>query len=123
MAYDAQEFKGPGGVNVAECLRIADLVECSSTFTMNFTHHDCGTPACIYGHIVPADQDEPGWGKGAHALGISLAQAEELFCILSGGVGFNEVTPAHAAACLRKLAATGEVDWLGTKPSPTQSGE
>lgn len=117
MAYDANEFKGPGGVNVAECLRVADLVERSSTFKMAFTHHECGTPACIYGHMVPLHEDESGWGKGARILGITPEQAEELFCITSCTVSYSDVTPAHAAACLRNLAATGEVDWLGTKPA------
>lgn len=133
MAYDGKEFKGPGGVNVAECLYAADLVEKASRFTMGEIYHSCGTPACIFGHIVSAeefaaDKEADGWAAdpwrlGAQRLGISSRQAYQLFEPVESCVHWSacrgsplRITNAHAAACLRKLAATGEVDWLGTKP-------
>lgn len=135
MAYDAEEFKGPGGVNVAECLRVANQIERSSTFDMGQVLHDCKTPACIAGHVAVANGfvRDP---KGDHinlqamrfareVLALQPQQAADLFCATSCVFGTTAenydgmaATPAHAAACLRKLAETGEVDWLGTKPSP-----
>jgi len=131
MAYDSGNFKGPGGVNVSEILRVADLVERSATFTMSCAYEDCGSPGCIVGHImgpkaaVGKDPDGRDWDDfsvaSARVLGISEDQAESLFRPERDRDGFDffgdHLSPQHTAACLRKLAETGEVDWLGTKPS------
>lgn len=131
MAYDAGNFKGPGGVNVAEVLRAADLVESVPPEEFDMANY-CGTACCIAGHVlrdsaVPADKIAGKWDVAAAAiLGLSEDQRLNLFapagvvhtvdCFAKRGEpGF--ITNAHAAACLRKLAATGEVDWLGTKPA------
>jgi hypothetical protein len=137
MAYDAENFVGPNGVNVAEILRVADLVEKSATFSMADIHHNCGTPACIYGHLVEMHQHKidrevsgfapsKAWERGCEILGIAHDLGCELFeprqCAVAHWMAeprtSSFITNAHAAACLRNLAATGVVDWLGTKPSP-----
>jgi hypothetical protein len=134
MAFDISNFKGPGGVNVAECLRVADLVERSNTFDMGRCVHMCGTPACIAGHAMTDDELHACWEDQGMApardaivrrLGITEPQSFALFnpshLRVADWLAYDAtepgfITAAHAAACLRKLAATGEVDWLGTKP-------
>lgn len=133
MAFDGEKFRGPGGVNVAECLRVADLVERSETFLMSTWVHPCGTPACIAGHLVgeqvrkviqplSAQDDEAGIAYmldvGAPLLGIEREQARVLFMpwVQNRSIESWHIKGDWAAACLRKLAETGEVDWLGTKP-------
>lgn len=130
MAFDADNFKGPNGVNVAEILRVADDVEKSATFSMHVVVHDCGSAGCIMGHVLSqrqrfnlitrlTDCDTTARRK----LKISDAQARQLFYPREEGAHYqftgdpaDHITSAHAAACLRKLAATGKVDWIGTKP-------
>lgn len=129
MAFDSSTMKGPGGVNVAECLRVADAVERSPAFDMTVEFHPCGTAACIFGHVVgsrtlwEADGDGTLYRLGEVALGIRHDAAMALFQPVLEEAYFRaepgargHITNAHAAACLRNLAATGEVDWLGTKP-------
>lgn len=141
MAFDAEEFKGPGGVNVANLLALADVVDKSPTFSMGRVH-ECGTPACIAGHglaLFGCKLRGEGWGLSATddltlqaMLGLSEIQTSELFepqledhgVEFDAGPGsFEYITSNHAAACLRHLAATGEVDWLGTKPNSTAQGD
>lgn len=143
MAYDAEDFKGPNGVNVGEILRVADLVERSATFEMETVYHDCGSPSCIIGHtLTDAERqlhhtgpDDPSEAYeeidiAQARLGLSDDAADELFMPEHRGradyfalpLESGWITNAHAAACLRKLAATGEVDWLGTKPAPSAGG-
>lgn len=125
MAYDGKEFR-PNGVNVAEILRVADLVERSATFDMAHHFHQCGTPACIAGHVLISH----GYSFGsthmaAGILGLNDEQRTRLMLVIGDDLkrlGYSQITNAHAAACLRKLAATGVVDWLGTKPSTQPEG-
>lgn len=129
MAFDSEDFKGPGGVNVAECLRVADAIERSPTFAMHRAFHQCGSPACIIGHAYGFDAENNTFEGAAAILGISYAfdgdsVSRQLFMPKLPGADFRAspgskdfITNAHAAACLRKLAATGVVDWLGTKPA------
>lgn len=124
MAYDGKEFHGPNGVNVAEILRVADLVERSATFDMVRAFHPCGSPACIIGHVLAVD-DERNADHAALALGLypEGAQARTLFMpegrfhYRSGPGEFGHITNEHAALCLRNLAATGLVDWQATNPA------
>jgi len=132
MAFDGKEFRGPGGVNVAECLRVAELVEKSATFDMRREFHACGTPACILGHTMPEAAEQFGkaytgvdfYAQAGAKLGLGERSYMRLFQptlreVANWGAYEGEpafITNAHAAACLRKLAETGEVDWLGTKP-------
>lgn len=140
MALDGFEFRGPNGVNVAECLRVADLVEQSETFNMGDWGHECGTPACIAGHIVSTETLARVLGArkayNRHASGPTCSTlVVALSCLKSEaaavlGIGESAadalfVPPMRiqdsadgvwAAACLRNLAATGNVDWEGTRP-------
>jgi hypothetical protein len=137
MAYDGREFRGPNDVNVAEILRVADLISASPSFNMSRWVHDCGTPACIAGHLVgtrvrkrvallQAEDDAAGIeymiAKAAPLLAISEEVARHLFMpwTLFRSLSSPEISAEWAAACLRKLAETGEVDWLGTKPATGQ---
>jgi hypothetical protein len=127
MAFNGKEFKGPNGVNVAEILRVADAIERSETFTMKLEYHPCGTPACILGHTLP---NVSGWkdelyDQAGELLGLpDERQYMELFQPRTEVANWSSrpysdsyITNAHAAACLRKLAETGVVDWAGTKPA------
>jgi hypothetical protein len=128
MAYDSADFKGPNGVKVANILRVADLVERSATFDMSEVEN-CGAPACILGHAAYAAGVDMGVDRewGARYFGLSIQAAADLFLMSSKNVSvskplleapwaFFRASREHAAACLRKLAETGEVDWLGTQP-------
>lgn len=144
MAYDTSDFKGPGGVNVAVILALAEQVERSATLDMSEAIHPCGSAACIAGHAMTTKEARVAIEHGLHLgmreliaarLGITLPQSQELFNpAIPGGVHWMAppdtsrfISAAHAAACLRKLAATGVVDWPGTKPAqptnPTAQGD
>lgn len=83
-----------------------------SAFNMNAWQ--CGSVACIGGwaqHLWvpdahPADAIDY---EVANALGISIMQAAQLF--FPDISDYRAVTPAQAAAVIRNLIATGEVDW------------
>jgi hypothetical protein len=141
MTFDGKEFNGPGGVNVANLLALADVVEKSATFNMERVH-ECGTPACIAGHglaLFGSKLRGEGWGLSQASddflqlkLGLSQDQTSDLFEpeVEDHGVSFwasvgefEHITNAHAAACLRKLAATGVVDWIGTKPALSKAAQ
>ena len=93
--------------------------EKDSSFTMRLVWYDCGTPACISGWTRTL------FGDGIHGsdidselLGISSATGQRLFLPFEGGVYWAEppdspryITAKHAAAVLRNLADTGELDW------------
>jgi hypothetical protein len=122
-------------LNKTYILELADRIEQSETFNMRRWAHSCGTAACIAGHIVSREtrlyaQETAESGdiirEGAEALGISRETAEVLFLPWGregrGGVPHimefaNDATlsPSWGAAVLRKLAHTGEVDWMGTR--------
>ena len=81
------------------------------------TETDCGTCCCIAG-AANAFAGQP-LGSEACARGLldlRLGQAEELFAPnYPAPADWGDVTPAWAARCIRKLIATGEVDWEGTR--------
>ena len=135
MAYDSADFKGPNGVNVAEILRVADAVERSASFDMSDWALPCGTPSCIAGHLVgdaviavvnSMDRNNDNaridymLGVAAPMLGIKKEAARVLFMpwCKHGNICSLNIQSDWASACLRNLAETGEVDWLGTKPAP-----
>lgn len=80
----------------------------------------CGTVCCIAGTA------DVWWGDEGPAhenryicqntLGLTNQQARKLFTPL--GYTAGELSPEHAARCVRNLIATGEVDWSGTKTAP-----
>lgn len=120
-------------------LALADLIERQPHTTLEENHgfymgnwtHNCGTPSCIAGWAAYASVDGilenmPGYGGyhevGMDFLGICRKQADALFepDLLSEEEKEEEVdpteiwgfiTPAQAAATLRRLAETGNVKW------------
>lgn len=92
-------------------------------FNMSCYHFDCGSPACIAGHVVAkysgqmpgsfAAMDRTEY-EAAELLGLRphhgirlLFQPYRSEC----GVALRQITPAHAARTLRRLADTEAVDW------------
>ena len=107
MAYDAEH-----GVNVAECLDLADFLERLPPEQFDMRSF-CGTACCMGGWLAinhghrPIDVISLFGGYlnfGQKTLGISKRQSWELFAPI-------QATNVQAAAELRHLAATGEVDW------------
>ena len=88
-------------------------------FYMGTCQHPCGTPACISGwaqHMWPTANDKP----LAEILGLTdTQQANRLIVPMSSGTAYfsaqpgerSHITSKHAAAVLRHLARTGDVDW------------
>lgn len=89
-------------------------------FNMRDWTHSCGTPACIWGwaEFVRTEgradlktvriRDTADWlGVGEHW--------DDLFCP-SVSRGIESITPHQAAEALRKLAATGCIDWTHVDP-------
>jgi hypothetical protein len=83
---------------------------------------DCGTVCCICGAAVhwwgstPAPEDYDGDVSmiGQFTLGLDFKNADALFAP-PGFIDSGKYTTAHAARCIRKLIATGAVDWEGTR--------
>lgn len=108
-------------MNIDRINALADLIEqqphtsihAMDGFNMSGWTHTCGTPSCIAGwarHM--SGQTEPSaWTIGEEWLGLTETQSDELFLMTDSDISFEDVTPAHAAAVLRHLAATGTVDW------------
>ena len=95
-------------------------------FSMHKYYFDCGAPACIAGHAEVMAEEEYGknFGVGnffhtpqntADYLELGYDIATEL-CEPSGFGALTRITPQHAAACLRHLVETGEVEWGATRP-------
>lgn len=125
-------------MNKDRILALADLIEKQphtvslhgSGFCMNYVLHSCGTPSCIAGWAAWEEEGRPkavstpdtGWSlecKAQKYLGLATSVEAELSDIaysLFYPEGdrvdlYDNITPAQAAACLRHLAETGEVDW------------
>lgn len=109
-------------MNVPEILAVADPIEVQPRathindpgFSLGWYKHSCGTPCCIAGFTV-GDKcatyvEEEIHDEAVEKLGLTDDQARKLFFGL-GPEGIYDPTPKHAAAVLRHLAATGEVDW------------
>ena len=116
-------------IHVRTILRLADYIEMlpkgnhligpkpkGNSFGMEgfITEHECGTVACIAGHLaimMKSETYQTSWV--AEQLGISVHQAKEL-CILGPrkvGLSLGDVVAKQAARVLRHLAITGQVDW------------
>lgn len=107
-------------MNTERILHIADLIEKlePQQFDMNEWANSCGTVACIAGwtYLTYADEVIPGSAGtvAAEILGLDEEVANSLFVPTDeDGLDamYEDITPAHAAQTLRKLAETGEVDW------------
>lgn len=100
-------------------------------FIENPLNHQCGTCCCIAGaaiqfsRVAPfanhfeattcQDMHESFSETAANLLGLDEVKADDLFFGRGYGVDLTQITPAWAARCIRKLIATGEVDWVGTR--------
>lgn len=112
-------------MNINNINRLADVIEvqehtnreAASGFAMNVFFHTCGTPACIagwadylsgaewYGDARTDEVEE----RAAEWLDLESDQAYSLFW--AGNLDLRLITPKQAAAVLRHLAVTGNVDW------------
>ena len=112
-------------MNTDHILKLAEHIEQldpSEYDQSQLEHPRCGTPACIAGHAVWL----AGWwgrlptGFGAQIdfakdwLGLSQAERYALFSAHPDGLD-DPPTAQDAAATLRHLAETGEVDWRATR--------
>lgn len=88
------------------------------------TGHNCGTVCCIGGWTNFLFADDPmqvGMQEAMKSLGLGPLPADDLFCPPRSQYAgsWDSITPAHAVAVLRHLAATGKVDWsIGAPSSP-----
>lgn len=92
-------------------------------FSMRRAWYDCDSPSCIIGWTYQMFGDGKKDAETAKLLGIPRRKSISLtmpsnrhahWCARPGQ--YNYVTPEHAAAVLRNLAETGEVDWrVGAK--------
>lgn len=114
-------------------LALADLIESmphtsvtdDHGFNMDDFDHVCGTPACIAGwaiamrandlsvnvrSAVDAEFDSYS-GLASDYLGLSSGVGSDLYYGPGRDVKLADITPAQAAATLRRLAETGKVEW------------
>jgi hypothetical protein len=103
-------------------------------------HQHCGTRCCIAGAAIQFDRAEKGERPYRHETEITGVNTYDCTAVVtvaarildlpfntaaklfvgenthhSPGAMLSDVTPAWAARCIRKLMATGEVDWSGTE--------
>jgi hypothetical protein len=111
-------------VIIERILHIADLIEKlePQQFDMNeyITENECGTVACIAGWTYLTYGEASNIGDPHESAAIHLAldtpSGQSLFIPTSNdglprSTNYANITPAHAAQTLRKLAETGKVDW------------
>lgn len=89
---------------------------------------ECGTTACIAGWTRRVRTKKPvravptgnfDWRKEGAWLGLSEAEAHDLFCAEDEAYGrLDDITPSQAVSCLRHLAETGKVDWERALSAP-----
>lgn len=114
-------------VNKANCLYLAALIERQPHaeaydkhgFNMHAYNHDCGTPSCICGFafslLHPGEdlrkvKEETVERVGAEYLGLDKWQTSGLF-YPDHPLQWCTITPQQAAATLRHLGETGQVEW------------
>lgn len=101
-------------MNTERILHIADLIEKLEPQQFDMSDYiytaECGTVACIAGwtYLTYGGCGDP-YSEARNLLGLDEDRADALF--LPYGCDWEDITPAHAAQTLRKLAETGEVDW------------
>ena len=125
-------------MNKERILELANLIEqqeprtnhTPTGFSMSIPFHACRTPSCIAGwacHLYGDDMTSDPLYVATGLLDLEGMLADELFAPDNDYAAYfairrahNHVTPQHAAAVLRHLAATGEVDW-SVKSFPKES--
>ena len=111
-------------MNAERIRELADVIErqpdvgfrALDGFNMEFVNHPCGTPSCIVGWARSLWGSQHSWlsdildlvGDRAGQL-IVPNHSYAHYVAHKGEPG--HITASHAAAVLRHLAATGEVDW------------
>lgn len=100
--------------------------ESSEEFKKDHSGHNCGTVACLAGHIQLIQLGKHkfheivnGYGfteneivkNGAIYLGLPYSTAQKLFGIENANVELGEVTLDEAIAVLENLKVTGKVKW------------
>ena len=131
-------------MNKERIRHLADVIErqpdaqakLGAGFCMRKFFHECGTPACIAGwaHALFSDPvDDALHFRASYSdeiLGLSRRQGDLLFepdnehayfGAVYGETGY--VSAKRAAAVLRHLADTGEVDWSVRPETPQDQGE
>jgi hypothetical protein len=116
-------------MNKTRILELAAVIEQAQHHTDDFGFIDgeavtlfsmsvwrCGTTACIGGWtqalFTAPGQTFHGTISVAEVLGISFVKAEALCYPGDMSIGrYEDITPAEAADTLRRLAATGKVEW------------
>ena len=90
-------------------------------FNMEDWHKEdeCGTTCCIAGAAIQffetdSDPNTP-LQTAARLIGLDSRDASELFYATDVDDPLENISAAWAARCIRKLIATGEVDWEGTR--------
>jgi len=127
-------------LKVADAIEAAAKPEAKPTLGFNMgdwvsnRHYDvsghfCGTTACIAGWTLAVSGQELSAEDSAQYLGIrneaeailglSCDKAEDLFVNYPD---FSDPTPSQAAAVLRHLAETGEVNWSLSKAEGLSAG-
>lgn len=114
-------------MNIERLTQIAEWLEAGAPhrggvagFDMRYVTSttDCGTVCCIAGAANAFFDAHLGMSvNAARRLGINRMQSLELF-MPDGYTLEGKYSAAHAARCIRKLIATGEVDWHGTEHMP-----
>lgn len=101
-------------VDVQRCLALADHLEKLPRSEFNMAKWSC----CVYGHAFKLFGQGIFFGGALLGFDCSDGRWMQLFCpgpAATGGLGFSEITPQHAAKVVRHLALTGEVDWSVAK--------
>jgi hypothetical protein len=106
-------------MNVERLAAIAEWLEAGAPerggvggFDMRYIDGSCGTPCCIAGAALQW------WGNGRIGISAQLLDLRDQqwadLC-MPAGFFYRDITASQAARCIRKLIATGEVDWAGTR--------
>lgn len=118
-------------MNVERLTTIAEWLEAKAparngVVRFNMQHFDarteCGAVCCIAGaavHFFHPDWihlfHEQIFGNAAALLELDSDTADTLFFAMPVRVQLGEIPTDWAARCVRKLIATGQVDWYGTR--------
>jgi hypothetical protein len=91
--------------------------------TYFYDEDSCGTVCCIGGYAAllsgNIDDEQLYSGISAEYLGLDTHTARQLVYARGarGAHHLDSITREWAAACVRNLLETGEVDWSGTEPA------